>query len=89
MAALGATQLVAQQGAVRPQGNLSLGQALEHIARTLHASLDGFGFSVPPEVQEVGRAHKEAILSNPMRAGIKLPAAGEERGDIGVGGEAR
>jgi hypothetical protein len=45
----------------------------------MHASIDGMGFSAPPEVRAVAIAHKDFVLHNPMRAGTKLPPAGEER----------
>ena len=74
-----AAALVEQAGTVRPLGNLSLGQALKHIALTLHGSVDGFGFSVPPEVQAFGRAHKAQVIAGRMRPGTQLPPAGNAR----------
>jgi hypothetical protein len=74
-----AGRLLQRKAEVRPLGNLTLGQALAHVARTMQASVDGFGFTVPPEVQAVGRAHKDAVLAGPMRPGTRLPAEGEAR----------
>jgi hypothetical protein len=74
-----AERLVQHGARVRPLGNLTLGQALKHLALTMHASLDGFGFSVPPEVLERGRAYKDYVLTSGMRAGTKLPPEGEAR----------
>jgi hypothetical protein len=74
-----ARRLVQTGATVRPLGNLALGQALKHLALTMHASLDGFGFTVAPEVLERGRAYKDYVLTSGMRPGTKLPPEGESR----------
>lgn len=74
-----ARRLVAAGDAVRPLGNLSLGRALGHLALLMHGCLDGMAIRVPPETRAFAMAHKEYILHNPMRAGVKLPPTGEAR----------
>jgi hypothetical protein len=74
-----ARRLVAGSAAVRPLGNLTLGQALKHMALTMHAGFDGFGFTIPTEVQAFAKAHKVELFAGHMRPGTKLPPAGEAR----------
>jgi hypothetical protein len=71
-----ANRLVSDSAEVQPLGNLTLGQALKHLALTINAGFDGFGFTVPAEVRAFAIAHKQDLFAGRMRAGTKLPPAG-------------
>src|SRR5262245_35613410 len=56
-------------------GNWSYPQILDHLARSMAASLDGFGFKAPWWARTlIAPLAKNSFLTKPMRAGFKLPA---------------
>jgi hypothetical protein len=55
-------------------GNWRLGNALEHLARSMDMALDGAQFRPPWFVRMLGRWIKKRMLTQPMRPGFQLPA---------------
>jgi hypothetical protein len=55
-------------------GNWRLGNALEHLARSMDMALDGAQFTSPWFVRLLGRWIKKRMLTQPMRPGFQLPA---------------
>jgi hypothetical protein len=53
-------------------GNWSLGQILMHLARSVDASIDGFGTTSPWYMRLAGRLLRRRFLTRPMPAGIQL-----------------
>ena len=61
-------------GNVRTTGNISYGQILEHLARTLDVVTgESQGPSVPLPMRWLARMMRPLILSRPMKPGFKLP----------------
>ncbi len=64
-------------GGVRPLGNWSPGQNLEHLAKFLACSLDGFDGDPPLGLKLFGRTLRlvmgKKIFVNPVPPGLKLP----------------
>jgi len=55
-------------------GSWSYGQILTHLAKTLNASIDGFGFKAPWLVRTlIAPVMKGRFLNKPMPSGFKLP----------------
>ncbi len=55
-------------------GKWSFGQNCQHLAKTMNASIDGFGFQAPWWVRWlVVPVIKNSILIKPMKAGFNLP----------------
>jgi hypothetical protein len=67
------------EGKVQPLGNMSLGQALGHLALWMHASIDGIPMDAPPLLKLGARMFKKSILSKPIPAGFKLPPDAEAK----------
>jgi hypothetical protein len=64
---------------VRTLGNWSRGQVLQHLAMTMHNSIDGFPSFVPAPIRFLLRLFlKRRILTTPMSAGFKLPPKAAE-----------
>jgi len=62
------------KGNFRTVGQWSYPQILDHLARTMTASLDGFGFKAPWWARIfIAPLAKNSFLTKPMRAGFKLP----------------
>jgi hypothetical protein len=63
------------EGKVRPLGNMSLGQALGHLALWMQASIDGIPDDLrpPAPVKLLARLFKGIVLSKGLRPGFKLP----------------
>jgi hypothetical protein len=62
------------KGEFRTVGQWSYPQILDHLARTMTASLDGFGFKAPWWARTfIAPLAKNSFLTKPMRAGFKLP----------------
>jgi hypothetical protein len=60
---------------IRTLGNWSAGQVLEHLARSLSKSIDGYNNPVSAPLRIVLRLFmKRAFLTKPLSAGFKLPA---------------
>lgn len=58
-----------------PLGNWTLGQILDHLALSMHASVDGLAVDVAWWRQMLFRArYRRQLLSGPMPAGLSLPA---------------
>lgn len=56
-------------------GNWTLGQILDHLTRSMHASIDGLAGQVPWWRQMLIRArYRQQLISGPMPAGLRLPA---------------
>lgn len=60
-------------GRVRSTGNWTPGQIVEHVARFIEYSLDGFPFTAPWPLRVIGVMIRGAVLRNPMKAGVKPP----------------
>jgi hypothetical protein len=57
-------------------GNWSLGEIFLHLARSMHASIDGSGFVAPWWQRWLVRMfYGRRMLAGPMPAGMRLPAA--------------
>ena len=73
----GVAQAVAA-GRVRPLGNWSPGQNLQHLAKFLACSLDGFGGELPFGIRVLGRVLRvgfgKRLFIKPVPPGLKLPA---------------
>ncbi|MDQ3023118.1 MAG: DUF1569 domain-containing protein [bacterium] len=76
-----AEQLVALdgQGRVQPLGNMSLGQALGHLALWMHSCIDGIPVDPPWFIRIAGRLLKRSILRGGLRPGVKLPPDAEKQ----------
>lgn len=58
----------------RTVGEWTTGQILEHLARTMNASIDGFGVKAPWLIRvTIGAYLKNSALIRPMKPGVKLP----------------
>jgi hypothetical protein len=69
-----AEQLVGNHHTV---GQWSFGQICQHLAKTMNASIDGFGFTAPWWVRWVlAPMIKNSFLTKPMKPGFKLPQRG-------------
>ena len=55
-------------------GNWTLGMALGHLARTMHASIDGVSYRAPGWMRLMARLMKHRFLTKPMPAGFQLPS---------------
>ena len=65
---------LAKSREIRALGNMSAGQILEHLARTMNKSIDGYQNGLPAPVRFVFRLlFKNKFLHQPMSAGFKLP----------------
>lgn len=64
-------------GAVRPLGNWSPGQNLQHLARFMTCSIDGFGGKPPVWLRLLGRVMRlvfgKKLFLNPPPPGMQLP----------------
>jgi hypothetical protein len=59
----------------RTVGQWSYPQILDHLSRTIVASIDGFGFQAPWFARKlIAPFVKNSFLTKPMRAGFRLPA---------------
>src|ERR1041384_1411926 len=62
---------------IRPLGNWSAGQVLQHLTMTMNNSIDGFPTFVPGAIRFLVRwLMKRRFLTQPMPAGFRLPARG-------------
>ena len=74
------TEIVAEaerlgaSGAVRSTGQWTPAQNLQHVARVIQASLDGFPASAPAWLRIAGRLLRSRALNRPMAPGFKVPA---------------
>lgn len=58
-------------------GNWSFGQICQHLARTMEAMIDGFGFMAPWWARWfIAPFVKNSFLIKPMKPGFKVPKAG-------------
>ncbi len=58
-------------------GQWSFGQICQHLAKTMNAMIDGFGFKAPWWARWfIAPFVKNSCLIKPMRSGFKLPKAG-------------
>lgn len=65
-------------GKFRTLGNWSFGQILEHMARSMNCSIDGFGFQAPWFARKlIAPFVKNSFMTKTMRAGFKLPESGK------------
>jgi hypothetical protein len=59
----------------RTLGQWTYPQILDHLSRTIVASIDGFGFQAPWFARKlIAPFMRNAFLTRPMRAGFRLPA---------------
>lgn len=57
-------------------GNWSFGQICQHLAKTMNAAIDGYGFMAPWWARWlIAPWVKNSFLTKPMRPGFKLPKA--------------
>src|SRR5258707_1208611 len=64
------------KGKFRTIGNWSYQEILDHLARTLTASVDGFGFQAPWWARVlIAPLMKNSFLTKTMKPGFKLPEA--------------
>lgn len=74
---IGAIERADAEGRVRPLGNWSPGQNLQHLARFMASSLDGFDGELPFFVRVFGRGLRlvlgRRLFQKPPPAGFKLP----------------
>jgi hypothetical protein len=58
-------------------GHWSFGQICQHLARTMNATIDGFGFMAPWWARQlIAPFVKNSFLIKPMKPGFNLPKAG-------------
>lgn len=58
-------------------GHWSFGQICQHLAKTMNAMIDGFGFKAPWWARWfIAPFVKNSLLIKPMKPGFKLPKAG-------------
>lgn len=68
------------QGEVLMLGNWTLGQIYLHLARSMHASIDGLPIQAPWLSRlSVKLFYARRLLSGPMPAGLRLPAEAAQR----------
>lgn len=61
---------------VHTVGNWTYPQILDHLARSITASVDGYGFKAPWIARVfIAPLVKNSFLTKPMRAGFRLPAS--------------
>src|SRR5947199_6177722 len=60
-------------GTLTQLGNWSLGQALGHLAAWAEYSYTGAPMKVPLPIRLILRLGKKKFLTQPMRAGVKIP----------------
>ncbi len=58
---------------VRATGNWTPAQNVDHVAKFINHSIDGFPDRAPLWLRFLGRTFRERILNRPMRAGLTLP----------------
>jgi hypothetical protein len=59
----------------RTLGQWTYPQILDHLSRTIVASIDGFGFQAPWFARKlIAPLMRNSFLTKPMRAGFRLPA---------------
>lgn len=59
-------------------GNWSYGQILEHLARAMNSSIDGFEFQGPWLIRKVVAPFiKNSLLTKPMKPGYRLPKSAD------------
>lgn len=64
---------------VHAAGNWSVGQILQHLARTFDASIDGTDLRIPWIVRTGVRLlfNRKRLLTQPLRPGFRIPRKGE------------
>jgi hypothetical protein len=62
-------------GPVKALGNWSAGQIFRHLAFAYNGSIDGLTMTFPWPFRMIARVFKKKLISGPMPAGYKLPAA--------------
>jgi Protein of unknown function (DUF1569) len=73
-AILADVELLASSREIRTLGNMSAGQIVEHLARSMTKSIDGYQNGLPAPVRFIFRLlFKNKFLHQPMSAGFKLP----------------
>jgi hypothetical protein len=60
-------------------GNWSVGQILEHLARTMNGAIDGMKFTAPWYIRLMVGFMRKKFLTGKMPAGFKLPAQAAEQ----------
>ena len=77
-------------GELKSCGSWTPGQNLQHLAKTMRFSLDGFPFKLPMGLALMGRAMRPLILKMRFKPGqVKIPASAAAMGpDEGVGFDA-
>lgn len=65
------------RGDVRSIGKWTPAQNVEHIARFIDASIDGFTVKAPLLMRIAGRLVKRMVLRRPMSPGFRLPVSME------------
>ena len=59
-------------------GNWTFGQICQHLAKSMNASFDGFGFQAPWFARWfIAPFVKNSLLIKPMKPGFKIPASGK------------
>lgn len=65
-------------GKFRTLGGWSFGQILEHMARSLNCSIDGYGFQAPWFARKlIAPFVKNSFITKSMRSGFNLPDSGK------------
>ena len=59
----------------RKLGNWSLSDICQHLAKTMHMSIDGAQATFPWYLRMLGRLLKNRIINKPMSPGFKIPGA--------------
>ena len=63
-------------GPCRQLGNWSLSEVCQHLAKTIHMSIDGLQGKFPWYLRMIGPLLKKRFLTQPMRAGFRPPPSG-------------
>lgn len=61
------------KGNVRTVGRWTFPEILDHLAKTMKCSLDGFSFTAPWFIRLAAPFIKNSFLTKPMKAGFRLP----------------
>ena len=68
-------------GDVQTVGNWTLGQIFQHLAQSMHSSIDGMNMKFPWLMKKIFLlfTNKDKMLKQTMNPGFKIPKKGEEQ----------
>ncbi len=60
-------------GQIKSLGNWTAGQNFEHMAKSIHACIDGIDYEMAWPFRMIARVFRNYFLSSPMKPGFHLP----------------